>query len=62
MPFNGIRAGAPVKVELGYFDNHPSLTDPAVNMILGANYTFNVQINGFTVYQEVYTAIAATNN
>ena len=62
MPFNGIRAGAPVKVEFGYFDNFNSLTDSTINMIEGAAYTFNVQINGFTVYQEVYTAIPPGTN
>ena len=31
VPFNGIRAGAPVKVEFGYFDNQNSLLGPTTS-------------------------------
>jgi hypothetical protein len=62
IPFTGLTVGAPVKIEFGYFDGPgPIGTVPAGGfagpmMIDGQNYSIQLSVNGFVLYQNIYTA------
>ena len=63
LPFNGITAGSPIKLEFGFFDSAASIgADPTADMISGANYDIKLEVNGFVLYHEIFTAGAGGTN
>ena len=63
LPFNGITVGSPIKIEFGFFDNQASIgSDPNAQMIDGADYDVKLEVNGFVLYHEIYTATTGGSN
>lgn len=63
VPFTGLTVGAPVKIEFGYFDGPgpigvalPLGATKGPSMVDGANYNIQLSVNGFVLYQHIYTA------
>ena len=61
VPFLGLTVGAPVKVEFGFFDGPfpigaTAVASPRVGMIDKAQYNIQLSVNGFVIYQTIYTA------
>jgi len=61
VPFIGLTVGAPVKVEFGFFDGPfpigaTAVATPRIGMINKAQYNIQLSVNGFVIYQNIYTA------
>ena len=57
LPFTGLTKGAPIKLEFGYFDDIASIgTNTSATMLDGTNYDIKLEVNGFVLYQETFTA------
>ncbi len=61
IPYLGLRAGSPVKLEFGYFDGPNQIGWDGVSAVTrmddGKNYSIKVEVNGLTVYQEIFTSV-----
>lgn len=61
VPYLGLRAGSPIKLEFGYFDGPNQIGWDGVEAITrmedGKNYSIKVEVNGLTVYQEIFTSV-----
>ncbi len=66
IPYTGITVGAPIKIEFGFFDGpwpigETAVADPRVGMIDGQKYNIQLAVNGFIVYQTVFTPDIGTS-
>ncbi len=61
IPYTGLRAGSPIKLEFGYFDGPNQIgwdgVSPITQMDNGQKYNIKVEVNGLTVYQETFLSV-----